>query len=226
MPGNLLTPWISIWAINARTWWLTLSWSSPTVTIIVSMNSLSRRGRRWQKKAELRGLFEAKNLNSNSDTHFLILMSVPQESGLSLASVVRIPARMGTWPKLDDEESLAQLHAKFWGKSMAEEEQEWRNAQSPIPAIGDYGDEGQDRDERMDVDLDEDGDIIRGCYVLDIEGLGFSKIWIRADYIRIYDYLEIHYKKRAVPAGRAPAGVITGQPGIGEFPNIAETAWC
>jgi hypothetical protein len=39
--------------------------------------------------------------------------------------------------------------------------------------------------------MDPDDDIIPGCYIIDIgiEGLDLSKIWIRADYIRIsYGY--------------------------------------
>jgi hypothetical protein len=104
---------------------------------------------------------------------------------------------------------------------MAVEEQEWRRTIRG----GEVRDEHQD--ERMDVDendgTDPGDDIIPGCYVLDIdiEGLEFSKIWIRADYIRIYNYLEIHHREPGIPQGQAPAAVITGQPGIGEFLSIA-----
>jgi len=52
------------------------------------------------------------------------------ESGLT--SVVLIPERTGKWPKLNDVEPIAQFHRKFWGKSMVDEEQEWRNAQTSI----------------------------------------------------------------------------------------------
>jgi hypothetical protein len=113
---------------------------------------------------------------------------------------------------------------------MADEEKEWRSSRPPILAIGsEFGDENQDGDERMDEDSDEtmdegertdlDGDIILGCYLLDIgiEGLDFSKIWVRAEYKRVYDFVEIHHKKPSVPRGRAPAVVVTGQPGIGVF---------
>jgi hypothetical protein len=40
-------------------------------------------------------------------------MSSPQVSGSSLSDVVYIPKRLGSWPKLDNDESLALLHAKF-----------------------------------------------------------------------------------------------------------------
>ena len=41
----------------------------------------------------------------------------------SLASVVRVKFRK--WQKLDDEYPLALFHARFWGKSMEDEEEEW-----------------------------------------------------------------------------------------------------
>jgi hypothetical protein len=131
---------------------------------------------------------------------------------------------------LDDDEPLALFHAKFWGKSMAEEERDWRNTQLPISAIGgefgdeDHGDKRMDEigddvmDEGTGTDLDDD--IIPGCYMLDIdidqwEDLPSQRIWIRADYIRIWDELTDHYN--TYPSkGRAPAAVLTGQPGIGK----------
>ena len=132
---------------------------------------------------------------------------------------------------------IAELHTKFWGKS-ADEEKEWRNAQPPS-LTGDLEDEGHDRDDKMDRDGDGDGDgdagmvqgmvqgdgsdkdddVIPGCYMLDIgiEGLEFSKMWIRAEYIRIFDYIQAFFKKPGIPPGRPPCAVITGQPGIGVF---------
>ena len=162
-------------------------------------------------------------------------MFSPQESGSGLASVIGSPD-LGEWHSkmfvqwssnlLPKDHLLALFHAKFWGKSMVEEEQEWRNAQRPTPAIG--GELGGDGVERVDEDVDErmdegertelDDDIPPGCYVLDIgiPGLGFPKIWIRADYKRIYDALEGFYNQTAQEPGRAPSAVVTGQPGIGE----------
>ena len=71
---------------------------------------------------------------------------------------------------------------------MAVEEQEWRRAQSPDPSMSrDSDDPVEDVNESMDegLETDTDDDIIPGCYLLDI-GIGVSKLWIRADYIRIY----------------------------------------
>ncbi|KAF8630308.1 hypothetical protein AX15_003001 [Amanita polypyramis BW_CC] len=66
-----------------------------------------------------------------------------------------------------------QLHAMFWGRSMADEEKKWHDAQLPIP-------------------VESDDDIIEGFHFLeiDIKGFKFPRIWIRAEYIRIYDALE------------------------------------
>jgi hypothetical protein len=91
---------------------------------------------------------------------------------------------------------LSRLHAKFWGKSMKDEEEEWRKAQ---PLFSEAGDEprGQDQnwDESMDVDGDTNDDIMSGCYALnvDVKAIVYPSIWIRADYKRIYDAVEQHY---------------------------------
>ncbi|KAK2462507.1 hypothetical protein APHAL10511_005477 [Amanita phalloides] len=105
---------------------------------------------------------------------------------------------------------------------MADEEKKWRDAQLPISVEGaGLGNERQGGDEPMDVDVSEeeesDGDIIEGCYSLEIDIMDFEfpRIWIRAEYIRIYDALEAHYRKSAYPY-LPSAVVITGQPGIGK----------
>jgi hypothetical protein len=117
---------------------------------------------------------------------------------------------------------LAQWHAKFWGKSMEDEEEKWRKECSPIPEVGgEPRAQTQDRDECMDLDEDVDDDIISGCYALDIDveakAARLPSIWIRADYIRIYDALEEHYNT-IVNLPWTPGAVVTGQPGIGQFP--------
>ena len=100
---------------------------------------------------------------------------------------------------------------------MAIEEQEWSREQSRNPSMD--GDDHMEED--VDDGLDEgsetymDDDVIPGCCFLDVGG-DFSKIWVRADYIRIYDFLEAHYKKSLAPSFKAPAAVVTGQPGIGQ----------
>jgi hypothetical protein len=170
-----------------------------------------------------------------------------QDSGSSLASVIGSPD-LGEWHLknyttwclnlLSGDHALAQLHTKFWGKSMAEEEQQWLATEAipaPIPATrGELGDDlMDDGDERMDEGDLEDGeertnvtdledDFTAGCYFLDIgiENIQNEKLWIRAEYIRMYDYVEAHYKHPGSPKDRPPAVVITGQPGIGKFPAV------
>ena len=73
-------------------------------------------------------------------------------------------------PLLDKDEPLALLHENFWGKNMADEEQQWLNAQQASPATGgEFGlrDQEEEAHRREDVD-DPDDDIISGCYMLDI----------------------------------------------------------
>lgn len=103
---------------------------------------------------------------------------------------------------------------------MEDEEQQWRNAQPPMPASVEGS--GLDADVPMDVDTSEgedlDDDFIKGCYSLEfgIKHLSIPRLWIRAEYIRIYNALEIFYQRRPLFTNLAPAAVITGQPGIGE----------
>ena len=102
---------------------------------------------------------------------------------------------------------------------MADEEQKWRNAQSLMPVEGSrLGNERQGGYDPMDVDVsEEEDDVIEGCCFLELdnEDLNISNIWIRAEYIRIYNALESCLESCYQKAfKRAPAAVITGQPGI------------
>ena len=162
-------------------------------------------------------------------------MSLVSES--TFASVVTVPSYMQPWTILHRSHPLALLHAKFWGKNMVDEEQQWLNAQQASPATGsEFGLRVQEEEERMDAvvnekmvvdetavvdetmdELDPDDDVISGCYMLDIgiDGL-FSKVWIRAEYIRIFNAINAYYDDPPL-IDRAPCVVITGQPGIGEL---------
>ena len=147
----------------------------------------------------------------------------------------------GTWLKVVNLDMVApQLHSKFWGKSM-KEEQQWCDSQisedrrSRAQGEDEYMiqnmDEGMDQDgnnvtedsnvtEDTDVteivNVDEDEEIGKGTYILDTGITGINKIWIRAEYIRIYDCLEKQYDD-AAKLHLPPGAVITGQPGIGEL---------
>jgi hypothetical protein len=59
----------------------------------------------------------------------------------SLASVAHVKFRK--WQKLADECPLALFHARFWGKSMEDEEEEWRKAQPQIEGQPEDDDEGR-----------------------------------------------------------------------------------
>jgi hypothetical protein len=83
-------------------------------------------------------------------------------------------------------------------KKIEDDAQRWRGSQ---PAMED----------------DVDNDIGPGCYVLDLNiELKCSKLWVRKDYIRIYDYCTMRHEEgpRYVKQ-RARSVVITGQPGVG-----------
>ena len=99
----------------------------------------------------------------------------------SLTSGVFIPSRLPRWPKIDDDEPYAMLHKKFWGKAMADEERQWLNAQGFIPdSRGQSRDEGPGENDSVDKDdgVDDEDNILPGCYVLDIgiRGVKYDKI--------------------------------------------------
>jgi hypothetical protein len=48
----------------------------------------------------------------------------------------------------------------------------------------------------------------------------YPSIWIRAEYIRTYDFLEDHYRDTTSNPGPAPGAVLTGQPGIGSSKGL------
>jgi len=119
---------------------------------------------------------------------------------------------------------------------MVEEVQQWSNAQLSEDRGGDYQSSEDERvDEGGDVPMDveditvdptettdggEHDDIIPGCCVLHIDIGAIRKVWVRAEYIRIYGYLEEQYNDCLVKVGN-PGAVLMGQPGIGEFSPIA-----
>jgi len=132
------------------------------------------------------------------------------ESSSTLASVFKseyensVPSSWSS-SKLEDYYPYSQLHAKYWGKSMAIEEQEWRNSQ-----------------DAMEVDSsDPESETGPGCYPLDFQlDIWGSRLWIRKDYIQLYDfctqwYGEVTSKGSRLTNMEAPTVVITGPSGIG-----------
>ncbi|KAN0127599.1 hypothetical protein V8E53_014577 [Lactarius tabidus] len=106
------------------------------------------------------------------------------------------PEEQAFWRKLPNTYELAQLHRKFWVQ-------------------GEY-------DKLLNVDEDEgdaeDDEVSPKCHVLDIgiPGLEWSKIWIRKEYIRMYQRCKDHFKPGLHNKFQSPSLVVTGQPGIGK----------
>ena len=124
------------------------------------------------------------------------------------------------WHKLSDTEPVSRLHAKFWRKSMVEEEEEWRQMRGQ--SVGGAEDAfGPRMVDNLGEGAQDDDGTGPGCYSLDIgiEGLQTSKIWVRADYIRVYDYCNKIYEDAMsqFPNFRMTGSIaITGQPGVGK----------
>ena len=124
----------------------------------------------------------------------------------ALASVFCGRDDSALWSKLEDDDQLSQLCSKYWGKNIEDEAKQWRKLH-PI------------------VD-DPTNDIGPGCYALDL-GIARhpSKLWVRQDYIRMYDYCSQRYAEGPSSAtNMARSVVITGQPGIGVF--LSSVASC
>ena len=124
--------------------------------------------------------------------------------------------RWGRWHKLADDYGFARLHTKFWRKGMLDQEEEWCGKQGSDSNASMHGSDDPDR-EVNPMDVGGDDDVGPGCYFLDIglEELRLKNIWIRSEYLRMYDYC-IERCNGAVGMNQAaPSIAIIGQPGIG-----------
>ena len=111
---------------------------------------------------------------------------------LLLASVIR-----GQTFKLKDDDPLTLFHKKSWARSMEDEEAEWHDAplKSRVQHDGQDSNEHADEDEDNAMDVDNDNnkdDNTPGCYLLNT---GMLKLWIRVEYIQIYNTFEVHYNQ-------------------------------
>ena len=87
----------------------------------------------------------------------------------ALASVFCNERDAALWCKLEDDDTFSQLHSKYWGKKIEDEAEQWHKLN---PTVDDPTD-----------------DIGPGCFVLDLDIECYpSKLWVRQDYVRIYDY--------------------------------------
>ena len=136
-------------------------------------------------------------------------MEQPEDALSTYRSI--IPEDGDQWIQLPKSHYLSQLHRKFWGVSMKDEETKWRQAQPPEPMDVDVDNQDSEEHEKVEDDIGP------GSYILtlDVPNMQVS-LWVRQEYIRVYNYCE-DYLKAYKPSTLAPSVVITGQPGIGEY---------
>ncbi len=133
----------------------------------------------------------------------------------SLSSIIPTHPGAVPWRRLHKTELLARLHAKFWCRSMEAEESVWRRTQLENEPMNVDVDEGTGGCNNTEDTEGEDDQIGRGCYVLRIGIPGIEQIWIRKDYIQLYNCCDDYLKSDRQDTTPLSV-VITGQPGIGE----------
>jgi hypothetical protein len=118
----------------------------------------------------------------------------------TLASVFLLEGASASWSKLRGDHGFSQLYSKYWGKDIEHDAKQWRKSHSSVMVdpIVEMGPE---------------------CFGLDLGvNVKESKMWVRQDYIRIYDYCSRrHQEGPSSVTARARSVVITGQPGVGVF---------
>jgi hypothetical protein len=155
------------------------------------------------------------------------------DAGLTLAGVVEFASHTQNWTKLDEAEPLTQFHtqfhAKFWGKCLGGKKRDSDHSKVDDLIVDetdamDIDDAEINLDNRNDADVDNsDHEFMPGCFELDTTDnplLPVPRIWIRADYIRVYKYIEARYD-RCYSSPKAQPVVITGPPGTGEWLSMS-----
>jgi hypothetical protein len=103
---------------------------------------------------------------------------------------------------------MLDFHKQFWGDRLPREHR-------------DFGDSVHDpNDEENDDENggENDGDLLPESPRLPIIDSSWSQLLIRAEYLRIYNWVEEKYNDGT--GNRPPAVVVTGQPGIGQYSFI------
>jgi hypothetical protein len=160
----------------------------------------------------------------------------------SLDSVIRLEAGMTQLVQQTDH-PLAKLHMKCWDKDLAQYErplsdlgeESTQDSEDVVSAFvgeqkgkakeessheGSTPDKATTEDDDMVDDWRELDDIIPGTCILDLRPMEFElRILIRADYIRMFDGVRAYFSKRRL-LRKARVAIVTGQPGIGESPNV------
>ena len=106
------------------------------------------------------------------------------------------------WPKLDPNHMLSIHLAKFWGKDLHEEKRQWQ--------------EKQTGGNPMNMNANQ-SDILLADFPLYFgDSWNTSGMWVREDYVLLYDYCTTYFNQPKVRTSVMPPSVaITGQPGIG-----------
>ncbi|KAI0293197.1 hypothetical protein BC826DRAFT_1015754 [Russula brevipes] len=115
-------------------------------------------------------------------------------------TLVPYPRLAKLWNQLDPSERLSKLHSRYWQDDIADSRRDWWRSQQGETTVG-----------RNEIDEE--------CFVLDfnMHDDQCSRLWVRKDYVRIYDHCDQHFKDTMKHLGHgAPSVVITGQPGIGK----------
>jgi len=115
----------------------------------------------------------------------------------SYADVFRHGKPETPWPKLMSSNYLSNLHAKFWGKSINQDESEWR---------------------QREADQLKEIHVLPGSFVLDLgtDQIMSTSTWVPREYIQLYDRCNEHCNKVIRLGSRPPSVVVTGHPGIGK----------
>jgi hypothetical protein len=111
--------------------------------------------------------------------------------------------------RLKDNHPMSLLRNKFWGETMELDEATWRTENADM--LNAHAREIEESEEGEFVDYRQ------GSHVLQFDDelrVPIHKIWVRADYLLLYDELEQGYE-RTTKFPKSGAVVLTGQPGCG-----------
>jgi hypothetical protein len=101
-----------------------------------------------------------------------------------------------------------------------DEEEEWDDADGTEGEQANEEEGGDEAEEDEDNCEDEDN-IIDRCYVLDVNIPAMeTSIWVRAEYIWIFDRISKLYNRVINPERKdqkSSCVILTGQPGVGEL---------
>ena len=131
------------------------------------------------------------------------------------------PRHKAKWEKLDESDDLlVRLHRKFWldgnydaSMNASELDTDYKTVE-PMEGIED----GEGPAEVIEGIAEDNDDVGPECCVLDLETPkpGFSKLWVRKEFFRMYDQCKDHFEAHHA-ADQSPSVIVTGQPGIGKI---------